>query len=109
LLPAAGSMSGARVTLLDGAHEIYLIDSRRGASRWEVSGQPGDTVSLIPIGGDARGVSTEALEYPLKDETLSFGATRGVSNVLLARKARIKLEAGLLVCVVIHQGVDDAG
>jgi thiamine pyrophosphokinase len=109
LLPAAASMSGARVTLLDGAHEIYLIDSRRGASRWEVSGQPGDTVSLIPIGGDARGVSTEALEYPLKDETLSFGATRGVSNVLLARKARIKLEAGLLVCVVIHQGVDDAG
>ena len=62
---------------------------------------------MIPIAGDARGVSTEALEYPLKDETLSFGATRGVSNVMLADKARISLKAGMLVCVVIHQGMGD--
>jgi thiamine pyrophosphokinase len=102
LLPAASSLQGASITLLDEAHEIHLIDSRQGRTELEVVGQPGDIVSLIPIGGDATRVITEGLEYPLKDEELSFGSTRGISNVMLVEKARITLGAGLLVCVVIH-------
>jgi len=42
------------------------------------------------------------LEYPLQQETLYFGTTRGVSNALLSETAMVQLEQGMLLCVVIH-------
>lgn len=64
-----------------------------------ISGQPGDTLSLLPLGGDARGITTHNLEYPLNDETLFFGPARGVSNVLAAPSAHLALREGLLLAV----------
>jgi len=92
------------VRLLDGEHELLLLrttDSPKPAEI-EVHGLPGDTVSLIPLGGDAQGVRTLGLEYPLHAETLFFGATRGVSNVLLDKAATISLQTGILLVVIIH-------
>ena len=68
-----------------------------------ILGQPGDTVSFIPISGDVSGVTTRGLAYPLLGETLFLGSSRSVSNTLLETEATIELEQGLLVCVVIHQ------
>jgi thiamine pyrophosphokinase len=64
-----------------------------------ISGQPGDTLSLLPIAGDAIGIVTEGLEYPLRHETLAFGPARGMSNVLLGTEARFTFEHGLLLVV----------
>ena len=64
-----------------------------------VNGMSGDTLSLIPIGGDASGISTEGLVYPLKRETLAFGASRGVSNVMRADAAQITVQTGRLLLV----------
>jgi thiamine pyrophosphokinase len=87
------------IRLLDGPQEILFL---RGGEQLEIRGNPGDAVSLIPLGGDAHGISTQDLEYPLNHETLFFGSTRGVSNVLLAGRATISLEEGLLLCTIIH-------
>jgi thiamine pyrophosphokinase len=97
LLPAA--LPGLDISLLDGHQEIHF--ARPGMSL-TISGRPGDTVSLIPLGGDAYGISTSGLEYPLHQEMLRFGSTRGISNVLLAESASVRLTAGLLLCAVIH-------
>jgi thiamine pyrophosphokinase len=99
LLPATADLAGMTIRLADGFQEIMLL---RGPGQLILQGQPGDTVSLIPLGGDAYGVSTDQLEYPLFGETLFFGATRGLSNVLLAEIAEVRLRLGLLLCVVIH-------
>ena len=61
LLPASEVFSGVHIRLLDGLQEVFLL--RAGESA-EVTGSPGDTVSLIPLGGDAQGVTTDGLEYP---------------------------------------------
>ena len=103
LLPAA--FPGLRISLVDGPQEISFIHP---GETLEITGRAGDTVSLIPLGGDAEGITTHGLEYPLKAETLRLGSTRGISNVLLhqpsaADKASVKLDAGLLLCAVIHQ------
>jgi thiamine pyrophosphokinase len=100
LLPAAENFQNLSIRLVDGAQEISLI---REGQRVEISGRAGDTVSLIPLGGDAGGITTGALEYPLAGETLRFGSSRGVSNVMLGEKAAVSLEKGLLLCVIIHQ------
>jgi thiamine transport system substrate-binding protein len=109
LLPAAGPLQGTRITLLDGAQEIHLLDARQCPAALELRGEPGDTVSLIPLTGDAEGIRTTGLEYPLESETLSFGKTRGVSNSLIKREASIILRQGLLACIVIHNRVVSNG
>jgi thiamine pyrophosphokinase len=102
LLPAASTLHGTRITLLDGDQEIRLLDARQSPAALELRGEPGDTVSLIPLAGDAAGLRTVGLEYPLEGETLAFGATRGVSNSLINQEASITLRQGLLACIVIH-------
>jgi thiamine pyrophosphokinase len=98
LLPSAHASMCIRI--LDGPQEISFL---RGGEELKIAGQPGDTVSLIPLAGDARGVTTHNLEYPLDDESLIFGGSRGVSNVLTAKRATVSLQQGMLLCVVIHQ------
>ena len=103
LLPAALSRCSVphsmRISLVDGPQELFFV---RSGEQIEVRGHPGDTVSLISLAGDAYGVTTQNLEYPLHQDHLCFGSTRGISNVLLAERATIAVEEGLLLCVVIH-------
>jgi thiamine pyrophosphokinase len=99
LLPAADSLASVNITLLDWPQEIRLV--RPGRSL-EIQGNPGDTVSLIPLGIQPLGITTQGLEYPLDNETLEFGGTRGISNVLLRETASVTLKEGLLLCVLIH-------
>ena len=57
----------------------------------------GELLSLLPIGGDAEGVTTEGLAYPLNHEDLLWTASRGVSNVALGGPVRVEVEAGSLL------------
>jgi thiamine pyrophosphokinase len=100
LLLALPELDGLNVRIVDGAQTAFLIHEGHGGSL--IEGQPGDTVSLIPLGGDAVGVTAGGLEWPLHEDTLRFGPTRGVSNVLAAEQARVRVRRGLLLCVVTH-------
>lgn len=68
-------------------------------SRVELDGRIDDIVSLLPVGGDAQGVSTTGLAYPLDDEPLLDGLTRGLSNRRTARLSTITLRSGRLLVV----------
>ena len=82
---------------------IRLDDGLESASfcrdQAEVRGRRGDLVSLIPWGGDAHGVRTEGLRWPLSNETLRAHQTRGISNEMLGDVAHIQIESGLLLIV----------
>ncbi len=103
-LPAA--FPELNIRLVDGNQEVLYI---HGGETVSISGSPGDTLSLIPLGSEARGITTMMLEYPLTGEDLPLGSTRGVSNVLLADTAQISLHSGLLLCVLIHGQADQVG
>jgi thiamine pyrophosphokinase len=100
LLPAAPGLERVCIRLLDGPQEIALL---RAGEVHALSGQAGDIVSLVPLGGHAQGITTTGLEYPLTDGTLYFGATRGISNVMLGQQATVRLEDGMLLCTIIHK------
>jgi thiamine pyrophosphokinase len=110
LLLALPELRGIDVRIVEGAQTAFLIRGHRGrrgregAAPTSIEGRPGDTVSLIPLGGDAVGVTAEGLEWPLDDDVLRFGPARGVSNVLTAERARVSLRQGLLLCVVTRKG-----
>jgi len=86
------------VRLDDGLTEAFFIINQAN-----ISGKVGDTVSLLPWGVSAEGVSTQNLTYPLREETLFPHRTRGISNVMLAETASISLKRGLLLCVHSRQ------
>lgn len=99
LLLASPELVDVSIRLVDGAQEIALL---RPGRLHTLAGSPGDTLSLLPLAGDAHGITTQGLEYPLHQETLYFSATRGVSNVLTGSEASITFNQGLLLCTLIR-------
>jgi len=94
LLLAMPQLAAVDVALFDGVSTARVV--RRELL---LVGEPGDLLSLLPLGGDALGVSTEGLQYALHDDTLALGPARGVSNVLVTPQARVTLRSGLLLAV----------
>lgn len=88
--------------LLNG-HRVYLVEERQRAwlivDETIISGHPGDTVSLIPLGGDVNVSETTGLRWPLIDEVLAFGPARGNSNEMTGERATVRLAGGRLLCV----------
>ncbi len=87
--------------------EIRLIAPHQSA--WvftdssEICGSIGDTLSLIPLAGDAIVANTMGLKWELQNSTLKFGPARGVSNILTAERANVKLTNGIVLCVSIKK------
>ena len=62
-------------------------------------GRVGALCTLLPAGGPADGVTTTGLRYPLRDERLAAGTTRGVSNVFVDVTATVVVRAGVLLAI----------
>jgi thiamine pyrophosphokinase len=61
---------------------------------------PDAIVTLLPAGGDAIGITTKGLAYPLHAEDLPAGTTRGVSNVVTgAGDVSVGLRSGTLLVI----------
>ena len=95
LLITRASLSSCRIEMWHGEQTGWVIKPPGE----DISGHPGDSVSLIPLGGDVSGITTEGLKYPLKDEGLSLGSSRGISNLMDEPMARVRLAQGLLLAV----------
>jgi thiamine pyrophosphokinase len=80
--------------LLDEGNECVLL---RSGERREWDPEPGELVSLIPIGSEAHGIVTHGLRWALEDATLCLGQTRGISNEPIAPRVGVSLGAGMLL------------
>jgi thiamine pyrophosphokinase len=67
--------------------------------RTELRGPIESLCSLLALGGVARGVTTDGLRYPLHDDDLLPGSTRGVSNELTAPVATVSLHTGVVLAI----------
>ena len=65
-----------------------------------IEGRARATVSLLPAGGPAVGVSTVGLRWELDREDLDPTSTRSVSNEFLGTEATVSVESGVLLVVV---------
>jgi len=99
-LLAHPALEGCRVEVWHGNQTARVLRPPGG----EITGRPGDTVSLIPLDGDAAGVTTRGLAYALRDQPLAFGAARGLSNSMATTTARVVLARGLLLAVHTSAG-----
>jgi len=88
-------LEGRDVAVVAGKQSIQLL--RPGTHT--LNGESADTLSLIPIAGPVHGIATDALKYPLNDETLYFGPARGISNIFEQDQVKVTLREGLLLAV----------
>jgi thiamine pyrophosphokinase len=94
-LLAMPQLAGREVVLLGAAARLRLAIP----GRVDLSGRVGDLISLLPFGGDAGGVVTQGLRYPLRDEPLVAGPARGLSNVRDAGDAGLTLRTGRVLVI----------
>jgi thiamine pyrophosphokinase len=91
--PEYGSV---RLKLADGPQSAILLRAHQTIT---LSGQPGDTLSLIPLTPTVKQVNLTGVEWSLVETTLSFGSTLTISNVLTAQQATVQIGAGMVLVV----------
>jgi thiamine pyrophosphokinase len=101
LLLADPGYDGVRLEARRGALRIRPL---RGEGSLSLAGPVGALVTLLPVNGDADGVTTEGLRFPLRDETLRFGRARGLSNEVASLPATITVRKGSLLVFETPQG-----
>lgn len=89
-----------RLWFMDGKEVAHLL---RDGDALHVKGNPGDTVSLIPLTPTVTGVTTRGLRWPLHDATLYFGKTLTVSNELVNKEGEVVVGKGRIVVVVRNE------
>lgn len=89
---------GIKARIVDERHEIYIAENE-----FEITGKPGDFLSLFALTPEVKGVTTEGLKYPLQKGTLRFGSTLGLSNEFIDSNARIFFESGMLLLIKHNQ------
>ena len=100
LLLADPRLDAIDVCIAGHGSTVRRIGTADGPGAIEIEGAPEDFVSLLPIGGVVRGVSTDGLRFPLRGEDMPLGSTRGLSNEITHQRASVRSERGLLL--VIH-------
>ena len=93
----AAERLGMRATVVAGWGEMFVVED---GSR-TVEGEAGESVSVFPVSGSARGVTLEGFEYPLRGARLEPGDTLGFHNELAGGGARVVAGEGALL--VIHE------
>jgi thiamine pyrophosphokinase len=101
LLLASPGFADLHVEARLGDAQVFVVRRDR-----ELHAAVGDLCTLLPVGGRASGVRTEGLRFPLSRETLEPGSTRGVSNEFLVPVARVSLDDGVLLAIVVGRDHD---
>lgn len=76
-----------------------VVRALNGGGRADLAGAVGDVVTLLPVGSDATGVTTDGLRWPLASATLRLGRSRGLSNEVVSSPASVRIESGTLLVV----------
>lgn len=68
-------------------------------NRYNIIGEKGDLVSLLPFAGNVEGVTTKGLAYPLENALIPIGTSLGISNYLLGEVAEVIIQKGILIVI----------
>ena len=101
LLLADPALAGHDVRAVRGGTRVRAV---HGGERLALDGSAGDRVTLLPVGGDATGVTTQGLQWSLDGATLRMGRSRGLSNEVVGTPASVRITRGTLLVVETPAG-----
>lgn len=84
--------AGVLCKIVDDNNEIYLL-----VDRIELTGEPGDFLSIIPLTRTAGGITITGVDFPLDNAGIPMGSSLGISNRFCGTTARIFIKSGMAV------------
>jgi thiamine pyrophosphokinase len=100
LLLTRPEYGSTRLTLIDGPQSATLIQDHQ---RLRIEGEPGDTLSLVPLTPQVTQVTFTGVAWPLNEATLTLGSTWSISNTLEGRQANVEIGKGMALLVHFKQ------
>ena len=91
-----GLEEAVSIELVDKHNRIRMIDTCLEIKKEE---QFGDFVSVLPVKGDAKGVTLEGMKYVLRDADIRCFSSLGVSNEIVDEVAKLSLKEGTLLVI----------
>lgn len=91
-----GLEENVQIQIVDAHNRIRMIEYVCEINKKE---QFGEFVSIIPVRGDAKGVTLQGMKYPLKDAAITCFSSLGVSNEIVDDAARISVKEGTLLVI----------
>ena len=91
-----GLQENVSIQLVDAHNRIRMIS---GEVELRKEDQFGDFVSLLPIDGNAKGVTLEGFKYPLQDAVIPSFSSLGISNEIVEDVVRVKIKEGVLLMI----------
>ena len=95
LLLASPVWAPCRITARAGSARLHVL--RGGEPATDLTANVGELLTLLAVGGEARGITTSGLRYPLRNEPLAAGTSRGVSNVVESTPVTVELKDGTVL------------
>ena len=91
---------GVEGEVIDPHNRIAMMDSRHtNIKKIQKNPKRKEYISLIPYTEKVTGITLTGFSYPLIDETLCIGISRGISNELLEQEGTIEIKEGILMVV----------
>ena len=84
--------AGIVCKIVDDNNEIYLL-----IDKIEISGEPGEYLSVIPLTRSIKGVTISGVDFPLQNHTIPMGSSLGISNRFAGRTAYISIKNGMAI------------
>jgi thiamine pyrophosphokinase len=100
-LLARPEYASVRLTLVDGSQSATVLGSHQTLT---LTGQQGDTLSLVPLTPTVQQVNLSGVEWPLVEATLTFGSTWSISNAFTNPQATVQIGEGMVLVVHIERG-----
>ena len=88
--------AGVSIEMLDANNRITMHKTAFSIPKEK---QFGKYVSLIPYGGEVKGLTLTGMKYPLSDAVLGLYNSLGISNEITGDVAEITFESGTLIAV----------
>lgn len=91
-----GLEEGVQIQIVDTHNRIRMIQDSLVVAKEE---QFGEFVSVLPVKGDATGVTLEGMKYPLQDADINCFSSLGISNEIVEEKVKISVKQGTLLVI----------
>lgn len=92
--------NGAEGEIIDPNNRIFMMDrNHTGIKTIRKNTEKQEYISLIPYTERVTGITLSGFKYPLTNETLEIGISRGISNELSEQTGTIEVEEGILMVV----------
>lgn len=85
---------GIDAKIVDEECELFVI-----SDSCVIDSRKDETVSLLPLSTDVRGITLDGFEYPLTGATMAIGVPYGISNRLIGTRGTISVESGYLLVI----------